>query len=709
MQKIVIIPAPRKFEQEALICLGGISSVKWNISAPHSDDERVAEAVRVIKKAFSEIAASNTQSETEDAYSISLEISNFDGCESQEDYKIVSSEAGAVLTAASPAGLFYAAITFSKILTADAQMVYIAKCKIYDGPAYKHRGLLQETRFDTEFLSINDWHDIIDLYSDLKFNQLTIAVYGCWDIQYDMKLSQYAYLPLKNTDKLKTNHNIKYYSAKEGKWVFKEKLEPEMYRQDYFSDIIRYGKKRNVNVKPLFNSLGHNTLLPQQYPEISALDENGVPKKFGLCLSNPETYKRLFTVYDEIIDRYLIPNGITSMHIGLDEYRPEYNVDKNDITASVSHICHCEKCSSREYQDLIFEYTLKLVKYLKSRGVDSVHIYHDMFFGKDYSDKTFINMVKEEGLYDNVVIEWWDYGPDDEKYYRRNRKNVNSDLRSIIKPMCGYFGWVIPTTRHSNIRGAARLADEISCEGLDAYAAFEDSFDYEYTYLSEMAWTKYGNVTDEEVLGAYTARHFGANKEAFEKLDLLLKMSFDNGLVVSLFEYYFHGYIRPSFDIPRNFPGDVFKKIKTDPDKYIAFLEKARSAFEDCFLYFNSLDHKEKTNIFRLYAKHYYVLANEYLTLYGIENEYALGKITAAEVSEKLGKLISEREGFMILTEGVRRESTRLTYLRNASIFRQYLLDFKCYVDLCIERGEDLKIELENPSFKGSDIFYALR
>ncbi len=712
MKKIAIIPSPKKFEQESFICLGKLSSVKWYITAPKTQSELIGEAAMLITKAFSENFASGKQSICESCFEVRLVISNFAECKTGEDYKIEIDDKKAILTASTDSGLFYAAITFGKLMETDGQNAFIAKCKIYDGPAFKHRGLLQETRFDTEFLTLDDWHDIIDLYSDLKFNELTIATYGCWDIQYDMKLSQYAYLPLKNTDRLKTTHNIKYYSVKDGKWIFKEDSEPEMYKQDYLTDIIKYAKRKNINVKPLFNSLGHNTLLPQEYPEISAIDELGKPKKFGLCLSSPNTYKRMFAIYDEIIDKYLKPCGIDSMHIGLDEYRPEYNVNKNDITARVSHECHCEKCRSVGYSELIFNYTLELVKHLKSRGINSVHIYHDMFFGKDYSDKTFINKVKDMGLQENVVIEWWDYEPDDEKYFRRNRANVNSDLRSIIKPMCGYFGWAIPSTstrRFSNLRGAARLASEIKCEGLDAYAAFEDSFDYDYTFFSQMAWCEYGTVSDGDILKSYVDKYFNSNETTYKTFESVFKMTAYTKYIIQIFEYYFHSYIRPDFDIPRNFPGDVFKVIDSDKDRYIYYLEHMRSVALNGFSHFDSLPHNKKTNIWRLFLKHYYVMSNEYLSLYNIEQQFCHGYISAQDVSNKIGELIKEREAFILLAENVRRNSTRLTYLRNASIFRQYLIDFKSYVDLSIEKNEELKIDLKNPPFKGSDIFYSLR
>lgn len=48
-----------------------------------------------------------------------------------------------------------------------------------------------------------------------------------------------------------------------------------MYGEDYFGNMIAYGKTKNVEIIPLFNSLGHNTVIPRLMPEISAVNENG--------------------------------------------------------------------------------------------------------------------------------------------------------------------------------------------------------------------------------------------------------------------------------------------------------------------------------------------------------------------------------------------------------------------------------------------------
>ncbi|NLC43306.1 MAG: hypothetical protein GX783_03380, partial [Clostridiales bacterium] len=64
-----------------------------------------------------------------------------------------------------------------------------------------------------------------------------------------------------------------YYSPKEDAWIDNEQL-PPMFKEDFLGELIAYGKTKAVSVFPLVNSYGHNTLIPAQYPEVSAKDEN---------------------------------------------------------------------------------------------------------------------------------------------------------------------------------------------------------------------------------------------------------------------------------------------------------------------------------------------------------------------------------------------------------------------------------------------------
>jgi hypothetical protein len=82
-----------------------------------------------------------------------------------------------------------------------------------------------------------------------------------------------------------------------------------MAKEDFFGELVAYGKSKGVEVLPLWNSLGHNTLIPTKYPETAPL-VGGERSRCGFCVSSPKTYELLFDIYDTIINKYLAPNGI---------------------------------------------------------------------------------------------------------------------------------------------------------------------------------------------------------------------------------------------------------------------------------------------------------------------------------------------------------------------------------------------------------------
>nr|MBQ4320048.1 family 20 glycosylhydrolase [Clostridia bacterium] len=268
--------------------------------------------------------------------------------------------------------------------------------------------------------------------ASMKYNQVTVGVYGCWGYQYDNIIQEYLYIPFKGYPQLQTPRQIKYYSVAERKWIYKKNILPTMFTDDYFGDLVAYGKKHNIKVKPLFNSLGHNTLIPRIIPEISAKDENGELTGRGFCTSNPETYKVMFDLYDEIIDRYLAPNGVDAMEIGMDE-------------VSVNNFCKCEKCREKSHGDIIIDYVIELCKHLKAKGMKSVYIYHDMIMGLDVINGTnqfehaitheeIFNRFKEADVADVAVIDWWSYSTDPNLF---RGKELSTYFRAITTPFNG--------------------------------------------------------------------------------------------------------------------------------------------------------------------------------------------------------------------------------------------------------------------------------
>lgn len=245
--------------------------------------------------------------------------------------------------------------------------------KIIDFPRLKTRGHFIESRFGSNLMSLDDWKSVVDDMVSKKMNQLVVALYGCWQIQYDGMVSNYVYIKIPKYPKIKYDVINKYYSPKKSEWINKT-VEVPMAKEDFFGELIKYGKSHGVEVLPLWNSYGHNTLIPTVYPETAPIQENGDPGKVAFCITSEKTKALLFDIYDHIIDKYLKPNGIESFHLGLDEVRNEIGVDTHDLFRIYSPWCECENCKRLSNEEKVFSHAITLINHLKSRGMKNVYI-----------------------------------------------------------------------------------------------------------------------------------------------------------------------------------------------------------------------------------------------------------------------------------------------------------------------------------------------
>ena len=121
----------------------------------------------------------------------------------------------------------------------------------------------------------------------------------------------------------------------------------------------------------------------------------------------------LFSIYDQIIDDYLLPNEIYTFNVLLDEVWAQYGVDPKDPYTLKHAWCQCPKCRKKERSELSIEHSIKVLKHLKEKGMKSVVIAHDMLAGKQsklgYVADKFMARILEEDLRDVPVLDWWWY------------------------------------------------------------------------------------------------------------------------------------------------------------------------------------------------------------------------------------------------------------------------------------------------------------
>ncbi len=622
-----------------------------------------------------------------DAYTLKV---TEDGCE------IIGFDAG---------GLLYGVVTFLKLLKSDENLGWVVPCcEIVDYPAYPDRGYFLETRWGSEFLTKEEYFEIIDYCVDLKINQLTVGLYGCWNLQYDYRIAEYLYVPLKNHPELKTPMPIKYYSPKQGGYVHKENVLPTMFTEDFFGEVCAYAKERNIKIKPLFNSLGHNTLIPRLHPEISAKDEDGTPRNYGFCLTDEKTYEFMFSIYDEIIDKYLTPNGLDGFQIGLDEVRSEAAVDINDPFKIVDPQCSCSECRKHEYADLFCEYIIRLAKHLKEKGMKHVYVYNDMLMRHlDVLHEEFRDRLEKEGLLDVIVIDHWTYDNNPERFFggNNNASRVNNLFRGIVKPFNGYYQWMISRAFLDNIRHLTKICKKVGLEGVESYSLFEYSFDQNQAYQAEVAWND--DDLECENYDDFFARYAGRvcpnrPEEAKRVFESMYRLMYNGGGVYDTC-YYYYSYCRPNLPYPRNFPAEMFKKLVVDEKlariDTLKNTQKVASHAAAFFRYDLEQEGENRLNgAWALIARQYAVHADEMATLLLLHQKYAEGNVSADELLAQVSRLKNNRLDLLRFAEEVRMNATLYTYQREMSVFYQILVDLENYLTDCIKNNIPHKFDL---------------
>ena len=429
-----------------------------------------------------------------------------------QGYAISLTASEIVLAGSEPIGVLYAARTLVQMAELDRT---VPEGLIFDWPERRYRGIFAESRWCSELMTLQDWKDAIDLLASLKFNVLNLGVANNWMIQYEGKRSEFLLLPIEKHPELSAPQSIEYYSAKQGDYVRAEYL-PTMFTEDFFGDVVAYGASRGVTVYPHFNTPGHNTLIPRKIPEISSKDEAGNPVGFGFCLSNPKTYEVMFDIVDEIVDRYLLPNGVKFFHLGLDEVWPILGMDEDEPTRVVSPYCQCPDCKGREWYDWFVDYVVALCKHLSDKGIDKIGMWHDSFVRGGIMNDELAERFRREGIFDKVALHWWRYGG----FFDTIHPELG--MASWVVPMTGYY-YFTPLQDHlSNIHLAAAKGAEENAEGAESYTVYYNAYFRNYACLAEYSWNSAGTGGVDAFRDKYTEFLFGdapEGREAFRRFD----------------------------------------------------------------------------------------------------------------------------------------------------------------------------------------------
>lgn len=214
---------------------------------------------------------------------------------------ISARRSGVRVVAASAVGAFYACQTLSHLVDEDGRLPAL---DVADAPAYPFRGLHTLCR---------------DMAAMPLLERLIAEVLPRWRT---------------NRLILSVGYNFRYASHPEIE-------EAQQFTADQVRRLVRIGRDNNVQVIPLFNSLGHQSwkmdhigALLRAYPDFNETPgKPGIKYCYSWCPSNPRVYEVVFDLLDELIEAF----QAEWIHLGMDE---------------VFEFGECDRCRGKTNADL---------------------------------------------------------------------------------------------------------------------------------------------------------------------------------------------------------------------------------------------------------------------------------------------------------------------------------------------------------------------
>jgi hexosaminidase len=312
---------------------------------------------------------------------------------SSEGYHLLVTPSKVILSARTPAGLFWGIETIRQLLPVSDSIIKelkIPAVEIKDQPAFAWRGMhLDVSRHFFSVAYLKKFIDRMALYKLNKFHlhltddqgwRIQIKKYpqltekGAWRT-FDSNDSACMKLAKENPDfDIDSSHII----HRDGQTLY-----GGFYTQEQMRDVIKYAAARNIEIIPELDMPGHMMAAIKIFPWLSCTGKPGQGKIFSvpLCPCKETTYQFAENVYKEIFA--LFPSKY--VHIGGDE------VDKTSWENSAD----CKVVMQKEGVKNVNE----LQSYFNKRM--------ENFFRKNGKRMIAWDDVLEGGIDSNIIIMYW--------------------------------------------------------------------------------------------------------------------------------------------------------------------------------------------------------------------------------------------------------------------------------------------------------------
>ena len=428
-----------------------------------------------------------TKTSNKGTLTIKLDSSNTENG-STESYVLTISNGNVEIVSPGEAGLFYGCQTLEQLLE-DARdfNIEIPACRITDYPDYVYRAVHFDTKHHLDY--INYYYKSIDRLARYKINAIT------WEFEDKLR---YETQPLVGA--------------------------PQAISIEEMAAITKYARKRNIEITPLVQGLGHATFIlkHQEYEYLREVKNN----RWAFCPLNEGTYQVLFDLYRDAIKA---TPGSKYFHIGGDE---------------IGNIGLCNRCKPTADEKGKFELNLywmnRVCEFLIEQGRIPI-FWDDMVF--QYAGVWYSTREKEdspdlwkEGVQklDKVIDRFpkdgvfmhWNYSSckqpgNDRAITWLTNNNLNTMISTAAQSgPAALFPFDDRTGKMSDrgltaIKSSIQLAHKkdikgVLCSGWDDRSPHMETYWRGFIATAEFSWNTQGRDLDE-YQSAYLQREFGPN------------------------------------------------------------------------------------------------------------------------------------------------------------------------------------------------------
>ena len=359
-QEISLIPMPAEMTKgEGWFVFGE----KVKVYAPKYKGDSVADLFKQFGKDF-EIATEVKVKVSKSSKNAQI-VATLDNALGNEEYKLKVEKEKIYITAAKPAGFFYALQTLKQLTSRSVMAVQPMKdivewavpcVDIKDAPRFEWRGfMLDEGR---HFYGKEEIKKIIDMMAAYKMNRFH------WHLTEDQgwRLEIKKYPRLTDVGAWRESKVLAWGDVKPD-----GKLYGGYYTKKDAKEVVEYARERFIEIVPEIDIPGHSQAAVASYPEFLACDpENkhevwlwqGVSSDV-INVANPQAVQFAKDVIDELTE--IFPFGY--IHLGGDEC-PTSKWERNDACREL-----LKEIGSQNYRDLQIHFYKQLKEYIATKPV----------------------------------------------------------------------------------------------------------------------------------------------------------------------------------------------------------------------------------------------------------------------------------------------------------------------------------------------------